>query len=895
MRGAALSRNNGFIANFEVACEAGLPSDPDSAAQTGRACEADLSRQNRILADLRTVPDLHKVVQFGAAPYDRVADRSPVDGCVGADFHVILYQHPSGLANFVKRTVPGGCESETVAANDDTVLEHHAIPDLAILPDYHMRVKHGSVAYHNARIKNHMRIDHDVRPDFAVPADDGIGSNAGIRADEGALPDHCRRMHACVRTKGDEENLERTSKGEIGIVCSQAGNFDRRNIVAEDDRGGARIFYVADIFSIGDESQVARPGFIDSRNANYFHILIAGHAAFYFACNVRKLHGGCDRILFRAAGFTLFLNEPGSCCVSDRVPREPKPRKPRRLKMLSQDNGMVVLCTRIRQGEAALEFTKPRGNSAPSSTSFAGPGILGPAWSVGAATSISRILGLVREIVLARYFGAGLYTDAFNVAYRIPNLLRDLFAEGALSSAFVPTFVRRLTYGGKEQAWILANRVLSALCVILGAATLAIFLGAKGFVYLLAAGYSAIPEKFALTVQMTQIMSPFLLCVALASVGMGILNACGFFFIPAMASSAFNICCILAGIFLSPIMPRWGLHPILSMAIGALVGGISQFCIMMPSAHGRGFRFRFDLCFSDPDLRNMGRLMFPAIIGLSAAQINITVDYQIAALYGNGPVSWLNYGFRLMQLPIGVFGIAIATAAMATVAHHAAQNAMEKLHQTVRSSLRLAACLTFPATVGLILFRHETVRLLYERGLFLPSDTLMTSRVVLLYALGLFSYSAVKILVPAFYALNDTWTPVRMSAITVGAKIALNILLVMPLGFLGLALATTLASTLNCVLLLRHLGRHTGSAWNQGELVAYGRIAIASLSMGCLAFLAHYATGMILPGPGFWATAGRLGAAIGIGIATLFPLLRALKVGEANEIMRMLSMPGTRP
>lgn len=555
---------------------------------------------------------------------------------------------------------------------------------------------------------------------------------------------------------------------------------------------------------------------------------------------------------------------------------------------------MVVLCTRIRQGEAALESLRPRGNSAFSSGPLEKPGILGPAWSVGAATSISRILGLAREIVLARYFGAGLYTDAFNVAYRIPNLLRDLFAEGALSSAFVPAFVRRLTEGGKEQAWILANRVLSTLCVVLGAATLVIFLGAKGFVYLLAAGYSAIPEKFALTVQMTQIMSPFLLCVAIASVGMGILNACGSFFIPAMASSAFNICCILAGIFLSPLMPRWGLHPILSMAIGVLAGGISQFCVMAPSAHGLGFRFRFDLCFSDPDLRKIGRLMVPAIIGLSAAQINITVDYQIAALYGNGPVSWLNYGFRLMQLPIGVFGIAIATATMATVAHYAAQNAKEKLHEAVSSSLRFAACLTFPATVGLILFRHDIVRLLYERGLFFPSDTLMTSRVVLFYALGLFSYSAVKILVPAFYALNDTRTPVRMSAVAVGSKIAANVLLVMPLGFLGLALATTLASMLNCVLLLRHLGRHTGWAWNKGELVAYGRIAVASLAMGSLAFLAHYAVGMILPGPGFRATACRLGAAIAIGIATLLPLLRVLKVDEGKEILRMLRIPGTR-
>jgi putative peptidoglycan lipid II flippase len=311
---------------------------------------------------------------------------------------------------------------------------------------------------------------------------------------------------------------------------------------------------------------------------------------------------------------------------------------------------MVVLCTHTRQGEAALGSAQPFKEKLEESPQEMKASLAGAAQSVGAATIISRILGLVREMVLARYFGAGLYTDAFNVAYRVPNLLRDLFAEGALSAAFIPTFVRRLTQDGKEQAWLLTNQVLSALLVVLGAVTLVFLFGAKGFVYLLAAGYAAIPEKFELTVQMTRIMSPFLLCVSLASVTMGMLNACGSFFVPAMASSAFNICCILAGIFLSPLMPHWGIDPIVSMAVGALIGGACQFFVMMPSAYAFGFRCRFTLNFSDPGLRRIARLMLPAVVGLSATQINITVDCQIASLYGNGPVSWLNYGFRLMQL-----------------------------------------------------------------------------------------------------------------------------------------------------------------------------------------------------------------------------------------------------
>jgi putative peptidoglycan lipid II flippase len=551
---------------------------------------------------------------------------------------------------------------------------------------------------------------------------------------------------------------------------------------------------------------------------------------------------------------------------------------------------MVVLCTHIRQGEAALESSPNPVVQMPELAPLSKNGLAGAAWSVAVATMISRMLGLVREMVLARYFGAGLYTDAFNVAYRIPNILRDLFSEGALSSAFVPTFVRRLTQEGKEHAWLLANRVLSALMVILGSLTLVIYFGAKGFVYLLAAGYSSIPEKFDLTVQMTQIMSPFLLCVALASVGMGLLNAFGSFFTPAMGNSAFNICCILAGIFLSPLMPHWGYAPIVSMAVGALIGGASQFLVMMPAAYSSGFRFHFAWDLSDPGLRHIARLMTPAIIGLSAAQINIAVDCQLASIYGNGPVSWLNYGFRLIQFPIGIFGIAIATITTAAVSRFAAQNDREKLQKTMASSLRLSACLSFPATVGLILFRHEIVRLIYERGSFLTADTLKTSQVVVLYALGLFAYSAVKIIAPAFYALDDSRTPVRFSLIAVVAKIALNLMLIIRLGFLGLALATTIASWLNFGLLFKRLPHRTGIHWDKGELGIYVRIGLASLAMGLLSLLGLHAGEAMFRGAGILAQSSRLGLAVLVALVSLLPLFKIFRIEERREIINMMVM-----
>jgi putative peptidoglycan lipid II flippase len=425
------------------------------------------------------------------------------------------------------------------------------------------------------------------------------------------------------------------------------------------------------------------------------------------------------------------------------------------------------------------------------------------------------------------------------------------------------------------------------LLLILGVVTLVFILGAKAFVYVFASGFFSNLGKLELTILMTRLLAPFLLFVSLASVLMGLLNACGSFFMPAMASSAFNVCSILAGIFLSPLMPQLGLDPIVSMAIGGLIGGVSQILVMIPSAYSTGFRFRFSLDYSDPRLRHVAHLMIPAIVGLSATQINILVDSQIASSFGNGPMSWLNYGFRLMQFPIGMFGIAIATSTTTTISYWAAQGAKEKLQKTLSTSLRFAACLTFPATIGLIIFRQEIVKLLYEGGSFLPIHTEKTSQVVMLYALALFSYSAVKILVPVFYVLNDSKTPVSISMVTVAAKIALNFALTIPLNYLGLALATSLASWLNCALLLAFLHKKIGIHWDNGELSAYFRIILASIAMGSIAFGAFKILEMIFPGPGALIEGFRLGAGIFAGMISIVPLLQAFRIEEGTEIYRM--------
>jgi|LSQX01.2.fsa_nt_gb putative peptidoglycan lipid II flippase len=541
---------------------------------------------------------------------------------------------------------------------------------------------------------------------------------------------------------------------------------------------------------------------------------------------------------------------------------------------------MVDLGARIRQEEADV-------NSDPTPAPEPPGGIPRRAQSVGAAIGISRILGLAREMVLARTFGAGSFTDAFYIAYRIPNMLRDLFAEGALSAALVPTLIRRMTQGGREEGWVLVNRLVSTLLLVLGAVTLGIYFGSRGLVWMLAAGFRDNPAKFELTAQMTRIMSPFLLSVSLASVGMAALNACGRFFLPALASSLFNICCILAALLLSDLMPGWGFDPIVSMAVGAVLGGAAQFLVMIPPAGALGYRFRLDFRFSDPDLRAIGRLALPAVLGLSATQISIVVDSQLASLYGDGPVSWLSYGFRLMQLPIGLIGVAVATATMTTVSEYAALGMRDRIGPALGSGLRLSACLIFPAMVGLLLFRGEIVQLLFQRGAFLEADTLWTGRIVGLYTLGLFAYSAVKILTPAFYALNNTRTPLRASLSAVAAKILLSFLLIQPLGFLGLPLATSLSSWLQFALLRRPLARSLSPATAAHGKGAYLRIALASLMMGAIALAVHRGAEMMLPGPGALSLLFRLGAAIMAALAAIVPLLWLFRVEEARELARL--------
>jgi len=435
-------------------------------------------------------------------------------------------------------------------------------------------------------------------------------------------------------------------------------------------------------------------------------------------------------------------------------------------------------------------------------TSSHSSGIAKSASTVSIAVMCSRVLGLVREQIFAGLFGAGYAYDSFIVAFRIPNLLRDLFGEGALSAAFVTVFTDYDTNRSKEETWQLASNILVFFAILLSLITLAGIFLAGPVVNLLAPDFAAVAGKFELTRKLTMIMLPFLVFISLSAVVMGILNTKGRFFVPAIASSFFNLGSIVGGVSLALLLPRLTDQPaIVGMAIGTLIGGFLQLLIQLPTLKKTGFIFKPRLNLKDPGLLRILRLMIPATIGLSATQINIFVNTNFAASCQEGSVSWLNYAFRLVQLPIGVFGVAFSIAAMPLLARHAARKDMAGMRETLVTSLTMIFCLTIPATAGLIILAEPIIRLIFERGAFTPADTLATAQALSLYAVGLFAYSTNKIMVPTFYALDNTRIPVIASFLAVAVNICIISLTIDLFQHRAIALSTSCTMFLNFLFL----------------------------------------------------------------------------------------------
>lgn len=447
---------------------------------------------------------------------------------------------------------------------------------------------------------------------------------------------------------------------------------------------------------------------------------------------------------------------------------------------------------------------------------------------IGAFTLMSRILGLARDMVLAAVFGSGMAADAFFVAFRIPNLLRRLFAEGSLTVAFVPVFTEYLTRKGRVEALELGRLVFTVLSVALVAVTLLGVLSSPWIVRLQAYGFGSSGEKYALTVLLTRIMFPYIFLISLVAFFMGVLNSFRHFAAPAAAPVFLNVGMIAGAAVLAPLLTE----PVVGLALGVVIGGFLQLGLQIPWALKVGFRFRPLWDLHHPGLRRIGALMLPAIFGSAVYQINQFVGTLLASFLPEGSISWLYYADRLVQFPLGVFGIAISTAALPSLSSHVSNQDHDAFRKTLFDSLGLTFFIVIPATVGLIVLGKPIINLLLERGAFQAKDTEMTYVALLYYALGLWAFSGIRVVVSGFYALQDTRTPVKVATAALVLNTGASLLLMGPLRHGGLALALSLASSFQLLLLIVILRRRVGGRGWKEVMGSALRALSAAIPMG---------------------------------------------------------------
>lgn len=497
---------------------------------------------------------------------------------------------------------------------------------------------------------------------------------------------------------------------------------------------------------------------------------------------------------------------------------------------------------------------------------------------VGAATLLSRILGFIRDAVIAWFFGAGFSSDAFIAAFRIPNLLRRLFAEGLLSSAFIPVFTQYIVRRGQPEAFDLARSAFRLLSVLLILATIGGILLSPWIVKLMAPGFVA--DKYSLTVTLTRQMFPYIFFVGLVALCMGILNVLGHFAAPALAPALLNISIIGSVLFISPSLSV----PAVGLAVGVLIGGVLQLAFQLPVLLRKGFRFWEKATFFHPGLRQVGTLIPPVILGGAVYQINIVIGTILGSLLAEGSVTYLYFADRLVQFPLGVFAIAAATAVLPSLSRQAASEDFEALKDTFGHALKLVFFISIPAMVGLIILREPIVTLLFQRGEFDALATRLTAQALLYYSLGLWAFSAVRIVTATFFAIQDTRTPVKMAGLSILANIILGLVLMKPLGPGGLALATSLASILNLGLLVRALKVKLGALGWKSIARSFCRTLLSSLAMG----VAVWAAGLIFVPVQNITLAGLLGGVAGcitIGICTYGSVSYVLKSPELHVVL----------
>ena len=497
--------------------------------------------------------------------------------------------------------------------------------------------------------------------------------------------------------------------------------------------------------------------------------------------------------------------------------------------------------------------------------------IIKSAGIIGFATIVSRILGFFRDILIARFFGTARYAQAFVVAFRIPNMLRDLIGEGATNAAIVPVLSEYSETKKKEEFWHLANVLLNVSLIVLTIVTLLGVLFAPILVRLIAPGFISDVEKFQATIYLTRLIFPYVFLVGLLAYSMGILNSLKHFSAPAFAPSILNLSIIVC------VLIKKG--SVTSLALGVLIGGIAQLLIQIPVLLKKGLSFNFKSGIYHPAVKKIGKLLAPRVLGSCVYQINIFVNTMLASLsriVGEGGVAALYYANRIFQFPLAIFGIAIAQAALPTMSREALQSGLGNLKKTLSFSLRAVNFIMLPASMGLIMLSKPITSTLFERGEFGKYSTFITADALMFYSIGLFSYAGIKILVSCFYSLKDTFTPVKIASISLFLNIALGIIFMFPFKISGLALATSLSGTFNFFLLFFILRKKIGNLDGYRILVSFIKTFIASLLMGLVIYLCSFKIGM------------NLFIVISIGIASYLLLTFIFGVKEIKEFLKWI-------
>ncbi len=502
---------------------------------------------------------------------------------------------------------------------------------------------------------------------------------------------------------------------------------------------------------------------------------------------------------------------------------------------------------------------------------------------VGGATFLSRILGYGRDAVIAWLFGTSASADAFFVAFRIPNLLRRMFAEGSLSVAFIPVFTETLHKKGKAEALQLARATLFSLTMLLTVVVMLGILFAPEIVRVVGPGFKDDPALFALTVELTRVMFPYILFIGLVALSMGILNVFGHFAAPALAPAVLNLSIIGAALVVSPHLER----PVVGLAVGVVSGGVLQLVLQLPFLYRFGVSLGRRLVFFHPGLKKIGKLMLPAAFGAAVYQINLLINTQLATLLPQGSVSYLYYADRLVQFPLGVVGMAAATALLPSLSRQALAGDRAAVTRTFGHSVKIVMFITIPAMCGLILLREPIILLLFKRGAFGLEAVRLTAAALLYYAAGLWAFTLARLAAQTFYALQDTRTPVWTAAVSIGVNIVCGITFMRFMGHAGLALATTAASGVNVILLFWAMRSKIGPLGMGAILISGGKAFVCALVM-CAGI------GVLMP----WLTSGEtlstfsLAAGLGLlvlaGMILYFAMARLVRSAELTALIKVV-------